>query len=156
MHSKLFMLIRSFRHGSVCCWTDAALNWFCLCVRERRFNSPTLSAGESVPSNRSSLRACKNHSWTNVRTILNIPSQLHRSVLESTKVRKHGVHIHFYRGLIRDLCVFTNRLFMATDVKLPLCLLSLAHRPGLPQTICSGITSCSLLFQHACLFLLRA
>lgn len=148
--------VRSFRHGSVCCWTDAALNWFCLYVRERRFNNPTLSAGGSVPSNRSSPRACKNHSWTNVRTILSIPSQLHRSVLESTKVRKHGVHIHFYRGLIRDLCVFTNRLFMATDVKLPLCLLSLARRPGLPQTICSGITSCSLLFQHACLFLLRA
>jgi len=26
---------------------------------------------------------------------------------------------------------------MATDVKLPQCLLSLARTPGLPQTICS-------------------
>lgn len=32
---------------------------------------------------------------------------------------------------------------MATDVKLPLCLLSLARRSGLPQTFCTRRTSLS-------------
>ena len=52
----------------------------------------------------------------------------------------------FIEGLIRDLCVFTNRLFMDTDVELPPCLLSLAHGLGLPQTaavFAQGTVSCS-------------
>lgn len=96
--------------------------------------TPHIQQARRWPSNRSFWETCKTHLRTNVRTIFLAFHPARACRLWNVQKSENMVFIFtFIGGLIRDVCVFTNRLFMATDVELPPCSLSLAHRLGLPQ-----------------------